>query len=126
MTTSASRGRRFEFTQLDPGAVAHHEPIVVLLEADGPWFLDAVVLVQKDPVQLAIRRKLVHIVRDKTGDVYISFVVQRDTHRTLHQRVGEDENFDSITPETLKGRQRVIIIARIYAFCGLNKVQLAK
>ena len=126
MTTSASRGRRFEFTQLDPGAVAHHEPVVVLLEADGPWFLDAVVLVQKDPVELAIRRKLVHIVRDKTGDVYISFVVQRNAHRTFHQRVGEDENFDSISSETLKGRQKVIINATIYAVCGLNKVQLAK
>ena len=126
MTISASRGRRFEFTQLDPGAVAHHEPIVVLLEADGPGLLDAVVLVEKDPVELAIRRKLVHIVRDKTGDVYISFVVQRNAHRTFHQRVGEDENFNSITPKTLKGRQRVVHIATIYAVCRLNIVQLAK
>ena len=126
MTISASRGRRFEFTQLDPGAVAHHEPVVVLLEADGPGLLDAVVLVEKDPVELAIRRKLVHIVRDKTGDVYISFVVQRNAHRTFHQRVGEDENFDSISSETLKGRQRVVIIAMIYVVCGPNVVQLAK
>lgn len=41
------------------------------------------------------------IVGDEAGDVYIFFVVHRDPHRSLHQRVGEGENLDAISTKAL-------------------------